>query len=69
MTRESTNWVLEMVVSGMLDARHVLSACLSYMSEDDVADMCHSNELGYPGNDNYSGGDDDDDDDSEGGDE
>lgn len=65
MTREATNWLLEAIEDGMLDATEVVKACVSYMSEDDVADMCHANELGYPGNDNYSDADADDETDDE----
>jgi hypothetical protein len=35
MTREATNKLLEMVEEGTLDVK--------YMSEDEVADMCHHN--------------------------
>lgn len=34
-----------MVKSGMLDQHTVIIACLKYMSEDDVADMCHANDF------------------------
>jgi hypothetical protein len=44
-TRKVTNKLLELIEEGVLDAQTVLSACLSYMSEDDVADMAHANEL------------------------
>jgi len=37
--------LLELVDDGILDPRVVILACLSYMSEDDVADMAHNNEL------------------------
>ena len=62
MTREATSWILENVDDGALNAREVLLAALNYLSEDDVRDMCHANEIGWPGNDNYSGNDDSDDD-------
>lgn len=45
MTREATNKVLEMIEEGALSADAVVLACLSYMSEDDVADMARSNEF------------------------
>lgn len=45
MTRKITNQLLEMVDEGLLDPRHVLLCALKYMSEDDVADMAHCNEL------------------------
>jgi hypothetical protein len=34
-----------MIEDGILDPQTVLEACLSYMSEADVADMAHSNEF------------------------
>jgi hypothetical protein len=43
MTREATNTLLELVEEGMLDRDTVIMACVKYMSEDDVADMCHIN--------------------------
>jgi hypothetical protein len=44
-TRKVTNQLLELVDDGILDPRVVILACLSYMSEDDVADMAHCNKL------------------------
>jgi len=44
-TRKVTNQLLELIEEGILDAQTVLKACLSYMSEADVADMAHSNEF------------------------
>jgi ABC-type proline/glycine betaine transport system ATPase subunit len=37
--------ILEMVEQGILDKDTVIMSCLKYMSEDDVADMAHSNEF------------------------
>jgi len=45
MTRQATDKVLEMVEQGILDRDTVIMSCLKYMSEDDVADMAHSNEF------------------------
>ena len=45
MTRQATNRLLEMVEELMLDRDTVISACLSYMSEDEVADMCRINDF------------------------
>ena len=45
MTREATNRILEMVEDGTLDRDLVITACLKYMSEADVADMAHANEF------------------------
>jgi hypothetical protein len=44
-TRKATNKLLELIEEGVLDPQTVLEACLCYMSEDDVADMAHANEL------------------------
>jgi len=43
--RQATDRILEMVDEGVLDKDTVIMACLKYMSEDDVADMAHSNEF------------------------
>ena len=45
MTREATNKLLEYVEEGLLDRDAVILACVKYMSEDDVADMCRVNEF------------------------
>ena len=42
---EARDKLLEMIEHGLLKADHVVHCCLSYMSEDDVADMAHCNEL------------------------
>jgi len=44
-TRKVTNQLLELIEEGVIDVQTVLKACLSYMSEADVADMAHSNEF------------------------
>ena len=44
MTREITNRLLEAIEEGLLDRDTVIMACVKYMSEDDVRDMCHANE-------------------------
>jgi hypothetical protein len=44
--RKMTNRLLEAVESGLLDRDTVIMACVKYMSEDEVADMCHANEFG-----------------------
>jgi len=44
-TRQATNRLLEMIEEGILDRDTVIMACVKYMSEDDVADMCHANEF------------------------
>jgi hypothetical protein len=45
MTRNATNKLLELLEEGMLDKDQVILACLKYMSEDDVEDMCECNEF------------------------
>jgi hypothetical protein len=45
VTRQTTNKLLEMVEEGLLDKDTLIMACLKYMSEDEVADMAHHNEL------------------------
>ena len=43
--REYTNRLLEMIEEDMLDPIKVVEMCLNYMSEDEVKDMCQSNDL------------------------
>ena len=45
--REDTNKLLEMVEDEVLSKDQVIMACVKYMSESDVADMCHINEFFY----------------------
>jgi len=45
--REDTNKLLEMVENEVLSKDQVIMACVKYMSESDVADMCHINEFFY----------------------
>lgn len=47
MTREATNKLLEYVEEGMLDRDSVIMACVKWMSEDDVAEMCRINDFFY----------------------
>jgi hypothetical protein len=44
-TRMMTNKILEAVEAGLIDKDMLIMACLKYMSESDVADMAHDNEL------------------------
>ena len=44
-TREVTNRILEHIEEGILDPETVVKCCLAYMSERDVADMAHNEEL------------------------
>jgi hypothetical protein len=43
--RKNTCKLLDMMEEGMISAEQVARMCLSYMSEDDVADMMDCNEL------------------------
>lgn len=43
--RKVTNKLFELMEEGVLDPQLVAEACLRYMSEADVADMAHSEEL------------------------
>jgi len=43
--RQSTNRLLEMLDHGMISTDAVVTACLKYMSEDEVTEMCHMNEF------------------------
>ena len=45
LTRQATIRLLEDIEAGLLDRDNVIMACVKYMSEDDVADMCHINEF------------------------
>lgn len=44
-TRKATNTILEMIDEGLLSATSVVTMCLKWMSEDDVAAMAEANEL------------------------
>ena len=58
--RQATDKILEMVEEGILDKDTVIMSCLKYMSEDDVADMAHSNEFFMTTNDEEDDNDEDD---------
>jgi hypothetical protein len=45
MTRKYTNLLLDMIDEGMIDRDLVITACLKYMSEDEVQDMMEANEF------------------------
>ena len=45
MTRKYTNQLIEMIEEGMIHKDTVILACLKYMSEDEVRDMMHANEM------------------------
>jgi len=44
-TREYTCMLYDMMDEGTLGARAVAEMCLAYMSEDEVKDMCCSNDI------------------------
>lgn len=43
--RDCTERVLEAIEEGTLDRDTVIMACLKFMSEDQVRDMCRANEF------------------------
>jgi hypothetical protein len=45
MTRKYTNMLMDMIDEGLLDRDLVITACLKYMSEDEVQDMMEANEF------------------------
>ena len=45
MPRQQTNYLLELIDSGLLDARDVVTMAVEYMSEDEVADMMVVNDI------------------------
>ena len=45
MSRQYTNHLLELLENGCLDRDYVILACVKYMSEDEVKDMMHINDL------------------------
>ena len=44
-TREYTCMLYDLMDEGALDPRAVAEMCLAYMSEDEVKDMCRSNDI------------------------
>ena len=45
MPRQQTNYLLDLIDSGLLDARDVVTMAVKYMSEDEVADMMIVNDI------------------------
>lgn len=45
MARKQTNYLLDLIDSGMIDAQAVVLMALKYMSEDEVADMMRCNDI------------------------
>ncbi len=69
VSRKVTNELIELVEDGVLKWESIARAALSYMSEDDVADMAHINELLPEDEDEEDDDDEDDDGEDEEGDE
>ena len=46
-TRKNTKKLLDMVKDRQLDPYQVILACVNYMSEAEVADMCNLNDFFY----------------------
>jgi len=44
-TRKMTKKVIEAIDEGILDPNTIVLACLNYMSEDEVTDMCRANDF------------------------
>lgn len=45
MSRKVTNELYELAEQGVISWELLATACMKYMSEDDVADMAHCNEF------------------------
>jgi hypothetical protein len=45
MPRQQTNYLLDLIDSGLLDPRDVVTMAVKYMSEDEVADMMRINDI------------------------
>lgn len=43
--RQYTNQLIDMLDNGLIDHKTVVTACLNYMSEQEVQDMCEANEF------------------------
>jgi hypothetical protein len=43
--RNKTSQLIDMMDKGLLSSEYIAHMCMSYMSEDDVADMMHHNNL------------------------
>lgn len=60
MSRVNTNKLLALIEEGVIDKDYVILACLKYMSEDDVTDMMHANEIDVDDEDDEDDDEDDD---------
>ena len=52
--REATNRLLELIEEGVVDKDYAIMACVKFMSEYDVKEMCHLNDIPLEG---YEDGD------------
>jgi hypothetical protein len=43
--RQYTNQLIDMLDNGLLSYQTVVTACLNYMSEQEIQDMCEANEF------------------------
>lgn len=43
--RQYTNQLIDMLDNGLIDYKTVVTACLNYMSEQEVQDLCEANEF------------------------
>jgi hypothetical protein len=55
--RESSEKLLQYVEDGLLNRDTVIMACVKYMSEDEVSDMCRINEFFEDENSEYENDD------------
>ena len=49
MAREATNRLLELIEEGVVDKDYAIMACVKFMSENDVKEMCHLNDIPLKG--------------------
>lgn len=47
MTRKNTNKILDLLDQGVIDSNKLARDLLGYLSEDDVTDFCHKNDLDF----------------------
>lgn len=47
MTRKNTNKILDLLDQGVIASNKLARDLLGYLSEDDVTDFCHKNDLDF----------------------
>ena len=47
MTRKNTKKLLDLLDQGVIDPNKLARDLLGYLSEDDVTDFCHKNDLDF----------------------